>query len=148
MLPLALATNESAMNALRQEFVSSLTKDRAAGIGVLGGKITRGSALEKDAALYVFAEAKVVELVPVVIETISDSTAGPRYDDTGWISIGHHAAVALAEVAFSVDGVNRREDSKFTFMKDAKSLPDELRASGRIWEVQRNWGTWWKGLTK
>lgn len=91
------------MNRIKEDLSALLARDRDRGIALLQTKITQGTALEKDAAIYLAEEQVILELIPAMLEAVTDTTPAPRYDDTGWGFIGRHAGWAIGGIIMKVD---------------------------------------------
>ena len=139
------ADNEIEMEALRHHFTETLAHDRTNTLKTLTDKISNGTPVEKDAALCVFEDEEITDLIPIVIQAISDTTTAPQYDDTGWGFIGHHAAWALAHVATKLDGISIEERGRdeYTFFSDMGDGAEKLLANGRLAAVTARWEKWW-----
>jgi hypothetical protein len=80
--------------------------------------IRNGSSVEKDAALYAVEQEQITELIPAVIEAISDKTKAPRYGDTGWGYIGRHAGSIIKGLMSKLD----REWLKSAFKSSGQQM--------------------------
>ncbi len=105
-----------------------------------------GTPSEKERALDLIRDLQAIRLVPEVIALIDDPTPLPRRGDTGWGFIGHQAASIMREVAIATDraGMDKRENSSYSFHDDHYKGGEALKASGRLAEVQQNWKRWWE----
>jgi len=98
-------------------------------------------AISKEAALEMFSREHPVEMAPVVIAALLDTTISPRYGDTGWGRVYHQAAIALAEFAETVDGLSLRERGRheYSFYDDVGTA-----SAARRREVYHRWLGWWR----
>ena len=106
--------------------------------------IRNGTPEEKEKALERFADEKIVELVPDVIEAIADPTKLPEHGDTGWGFVGHEAGTLMVRISADYDGVPYQQSgyTNWSFHNDSAG-GKELQESGRLDEVRANWRTWW-----
>jgi len=114
-------------------------------IEALRHAIKQGSPEEKEQALEKFTSEKIMELIPDVVDAITDVTALPRHQDTGWGFVGHQAASSLAMIAGTIDGLDPRDRgiNKCSF-PDMYFGGQKLKENGRLEEVQSYWRVWWK----
>lgn len=111
----------------------------------LRAALKSGAPAEKEEALNLFMEERLVALFPDVIDAVGDTTPLPRHGDTGWGFVGHQASSALARIAQSMDGVDLKDRGRrgFSFFDDMYLGGEELGKSGRLAEVRKNWLRWW-----
>jgi len=117
-----------------------------AAMPILEEKIRSGTPAEKEEALWLFRDQKIINLIPSVIDAVGDPTSLPRHGDTGWGFVAHQAASGLGWLAQSLDGVslkNRGRD-KYSFHDDMYKGGQTLKNSGRLSEVKANWRKWWQ----
>jgi hypothetical protein len=82
---------------------------------------------------------RITPLIPQVIDAIQDTTPLERHDDTGWGFIHNQAMTTMRWYALIVDGVDRAEDSRFSFFKSGGMPTGE-----EIYSVHYNWLEWWE----
>lgn len=131
--------NELELNKIRARFTNTLRENRTNALAIVSQKLQSGTPLEKDAALYVIEDELLLELVPFVIDTVTDITPAPRYDDTGWTYIGRHAAWVIAHIIVKVDN-NWLKQYRLNIDRTLMQIcNDESRE-----KVKSLWTEWWQ----
>uniref|UniRef100_A0A7C4MPH7 HEAT repeat domain-containing protein n=1 Tax=Desulfatirhabdium butyrativorans TaxID=340467 RepID=A0A7C4MPH7_9BACT len=135
---LASEDNEAQMNRISEELRTLVSTDPANGIPVLVQKLRNGTPIEKDAALYAIDRDNLVDQVPFVLDAITDMTPAPRYDDTGWTSIGRHAGWVVRNLILN----NDRAWLSLSEQNGKADSMDFLNSPERL-QVKRLLETWW-----
>lgn len=135
---LAKEDNEAQMNRISEELRTLVSTDPANGIPILVHKLRNGTPIDKDAALYAIDRGNLLDHVPLVLDAITDLTPAPRYDDTGWTSIGRHAGWVVRNLILNNDRawLTLSEQNGKADSMDFLNSPDRQK-------VKRLLESWW-----
>jgi len=109
--------------------------------------ILSGTPEQKEQALTKFMDAVYAEeinfssakhLIPAIIEATLDDTPLPWQEDTGWGHVYHQAASAMRIFAYKTDGIDRNQDTAYSFFASGGIADENTRK-----QVHDNWLQWW-----